>query len=151
MGGPDENIRPTLFRPAPRLLPHAPALGLGVSERTALADSLSHHEALRPGGPDGSRSPRRDKPRLPKVEDVRLADRQPLLEISPRPSDTDHADYPQSALDLGRPVGNEAVLAVERLARGLGSATHSATDSSGSTTASSSAGPAPAPWWATYT
>jgi len=27
----------------------------------------------------------------------------------------DHADLPHSALDLGRPVGNEAVLAVERL------------------------------------
>jgi hypothetical protein len=32
----------------------------------------------------------------------------------------DHADLPHPALDLGRPVGNEAVLAVERLCQFVG-------------------------------
>jgi hypothetical protein len=52
----------------------------------------------------------------------------------------DHADVPNSDLDLSCPVGDEAVLAVERLCTWVVSVTYSATDSSGSTTVCSSAG-----------
>jgi hypothetical protein len=64
----------------------------------------------------------------------------------------DHADLPYPVPELGRPVGSEAMLAVERLrAPGLGPATRNAAGSAGSMTAASNARPAPVPWSDAYT
>lgn len=55
------------------------------------------------------------------------------------PRVADHANLSQAVLAPDRPVGNEAVLTVERLRARVGVATHSAAGSAASMTASNSA------------